>query len=123
MPALMMVRLAPERTVCWSRRYARTSSRRMRIMKSSAMRLLCRLVGILATQRASGLARRDRAPRWVAANQIIEDVPLPRLPACFADAPLDLFQRQIVDRARRGDHILFDHQAAHVVGPEEKRDL
>src|SRR6185312_5663082 len=125
MPALMMVRLAPERTVCWSRRYARTSSRRIRMMKSSVMRLLCRLIGTLATRRRrvsldptrSAKQSRSALGRGESGSvQFVVHIPLPRFPARLADAPLDLFERQVMHGARRGDHVLLDHQAAHVVG-------
>src|SRR5271166_6457769 len=54
---------------------------------------------------------------------LIKYIPLPRYIPRFADGVLDLFECQVVDRSRRGDDVLFDHQAAHVVGAEEERRL
>src|SRR5262249_5750021 len=54
---------------------------------------------------------------------LIETVALRGHIARFTDGALDLFERQVVDGSRRGDHVLLDHEAAHVVGAEEKGEL
>ena len=41
----------------------------------------------------------------------------------FGDRVSDLVQGEVMDGPRFGDHILFDHQAAHIVSPELQRDL
>src|SRR4051794_21934981 len=56
-------------------------------------------------------------------DQLVKDVALAGLPAGLTDAALDLVEREVMPRPGRGDYVLLDHQAAHVVGPEEERDL
>src|SRR5947209_4966932 len=56
-------------------------------------------------------------------DQLVKYVALAGFPAGLADAALDLVEREVMHRAGRGDDVLLDHQAAHVVGPEEQRDL
>src|SRR5262245_2817395 len=56
-------------------------------------------------------------------NQLVEDISLPRDPAQFADAGLDLFESEVMHGARRGDDVFLDHQRAHVIGAEEQSQL
>src|SRR5208282_4783543 len=50
-------------------------------------------------------------------------VALPWNVAGLADGPLDLVKRQVMHGARRGDDVLLDHQASHVVGAEVQAKL
>ena len=50
----------------------------------------------------------------------IKHIPLPGHVARLANGVLDLLQRQVMHGARRGDDVFLDHQAAHVVGAEQK---
>ena len=65
----------------------------------------------------------ERASFVFFAQQLIADIALPRDKAELADRFADLTQREVVDRARFGDDILFDHQAPHVVRAEGEREL
>src|SRR5262245_23950083 len=56
-------------------------------------------------------------------DQLVEDVSLPRFPPGLADRALDFFEREVVNRARRRDDVLLDHERAHVVGAEKEREL
>src|SRR5579884_2933203 len=51
---------------------------------------------------------------------LVEHVALPGDVTGLADGGLDLLQRQVMHRAGRGDDVLLDHQASHVVGAEEQ---
>src|SRR5581483_7856128 len=72
---------------------------------------------------AGGQARRLNGGARHRLYIFIPHVSLPWDVAGLADGGLDLLQRQVVDRAGRGDDVLLDHQAAHVVGAEEERQL
>src|SRR5208337_4474397 len=54
---------------------------------------------------------------------LVEYVTLPWNVAGLANGPLDLVKRQMMHGARRGDDVLLDHQASHVVGTEVQAKL
>ena len=56
-------------------------------------------------------------------DQLVEDISLPGLVAEIGDRIADLIKGQMMYRSCFGNHVLFDHQAAHIVGTVEQRHL
>ena len=54
---------------------------------------------------------------------LVKYVPLPGRVTHLADGVFDLLERQVMHRARGGDDVFLDHQAAHVVRAEEQCEL
>ena len=64
-------------------------------------------------------AGRDRFLLEFGCDQIVKNIALPRFEPHLLDRFTDLVERQVMHRPRLGDDVLFDHQAAHVVGAEQ----
>src|SRR5204863_2276322 len=81
---------------------------------------------------SSELYERNRLPLAIRSNgllfvgqidQLIAHIPLPRAKAQLFNRGANLVEREVMDGAGFRDDVLFDHQAAHVVGAEEEGQL